>query len=86
MIKKYSELDYFVPHMPLGKTSYGLTKQRLRDMAELAEKELSPFPTFEVSFVRVYKETEKNKYIKFVDIPLGKKTPSVSIFKNQAEL
>ena len=70
LIKRYFELDDFVPHMTLGKTHYGLSKKELIDMGNLAEKELSPFPTFEVRFVRVYQEIEPNKYIKYVDIPL----------------
>lgn len=71
IIKKYFELDDFVPHMTLGKTNYGLSKKELRDMGKLAENELSPFPTFEVRFVRVYQEIEPNKYIKYLDIPLN---------------
>ena len=71
LIEKYFELDNFVPHMTLGKTTYGLTKQELNNMAKLAEKELDPFPTFEVSSVRVYKESDPNRYLKYVDIPLN---------------
>ncbi|WP_404451799.1 2'-5' RNA ligase family protein [Virgibacillus necropolis] len=71
LIKKYFELDDFVPHMTLGKTNYGLSKKELREMEKLAEKELSPFPTFEVRFLRVYQEIETNKYIKYIDIPLN---------------
>ena len=70
LIKKYFEFDEFVPHMTLGKTSYGLTTKELCDMGKLTEEELSPFPTFEVRFVRVYQEIETNKYIKYLDIPL----------------
>ncbi|MCA1063737.1 2'-5' RNA ligase family protein [Rossellomorea sp. AcN35-11] len=72
LIEKYFELDNFVPHMTLGKTTYGLTKQELINMARLAVKELVPLPAFEVSFVRVYKESDPNRYIKYVDIPLNK--------------
>lgn len=70
LIKKYFEFDDFVPHMTLGKTSYGLTTKELCDMEKLTEEELSPFPTFKVRFVRVYQEIETNKYIKYLDIPL----------------
>ncbi|MGE6489227.1 2'-5' RNA ligase family protein [Paenisporosarcina sp. NPDC076898] len=72
LIKKYFELEDFVPHLTLGKTTYGLSKLELIDMKELAEKELSPFPTFDVRFVRVYQEIETNKYIKYLDIPLNR--------------
>jgi 2'-5' RNA ligase len=71
LIKKYFELDDFEPHMTLAKTNYGLSKKELSDMGKLAEKELSPFPIFEVRFVRVYQEIETNKYIKYLDIPLN---------------
>lgn len=81
LIKKYFELDDFVPHMTLGKTNYGLSKKELRDMEKLAEKELSPFPIFEVRFVRVYQEIETNKYIKYLDIPL-KQVVHSSILKD----
>lgn len=57
--------------MTLGKTNYGLSKKELKEMVKLAEKELSPFPTFEVRFVRVYQEIEPNVYRKYVDIPLN---------------
>lgn len=71
LIEKYFELDNFIPHMTLGKTAYGLTKQELRDMAKMAEKEISPYPIINVNCVRVYQEIEPNKYVKFDDIPLG---------------
>jgi hypothetical protein len=56
--------------MTLGKTDYGLSKKELKEMGKSAEKELNPFPTFDVKFVRVYQEIEPNKYIKYLDIPL----------------
>lgn len=71
LIKQYFELDDFVPHMTLGKANYGLSKIDLIDMKVLAEKELSPFPTFDVKFVRVYQESETNKYKKYIDISLN---------------
>ncbi|WP_198162634.1 2'-5' RNA ligase family protein [Halobacillus mangrovi] len=71
IIKSYFELDDFVPHLTLGKTTYGLTKLELQDMAKLAENELTPFPTFEVRFVRVYQEVEENQYRKYMDITLN---------------
>lgn len=71
LIKNYYELDDFVPHMTLGKINYSLSKKELREMGKLAEKDLCPFPTFEVRFVRVYQEIEPNIYIKYVDIPLS---------------
>lgn len=40
-------------------------------MKLLAINELAPYPTFNVNFVRVYKEVEPNKYLPLVDIQLG---------------
>ncbi|WP_205418608.1 2'-5' RNA ligase family protein [Paraliobacillus sediminis] len=71
LIEKYFELDNFVPHMTLGKTNYGLSKQELKDMAKSVEEEIIPYPKLNVNFVRVYQEMEPNKYIKYVDIPFG---------------
>lgn len=71
LIDKYFELDNFVPHMTLGKTTYGLSKQELRDMAKLAEEEISPYPILNVNSVRVYQEIETYKYVKYEDISLG---------------
>ncbi|WP_019414891.1 2'-5' RNA ligase family protein [Paenisporosarcina sp. TG20] len=70
LIKKYFELDEFTPHITLGKTVYGLSKNELKDMAKLAEEELSPYPTIEVNFIRIYQETEPGIYKIYLDIPL----------------
>ncbi|WP_164669750.1 2'-5' RNA ligase family protein [Virgibacillus doumboii] len=69
LVKQYFELDDFVPHMTLGKAGYGLSKQELKDMARLAESKLAPYPTFDVNFVRVYREIE-GEYVKYLDISL----------------
>ncbi|HAM81539.1 2'-5' RNA ligase family protein [Ornithinibacillus bavariensis] len=70
LIKQYYELDDYIPHMTLGKTAYGMTHQELIDMEAAVKEELSPYPSFEVNFIRVYKEFESEKYLKFLDIPL----------------
>jgi 2'-5' RNA ligase len=71
LIKKYFELEDFVPHMTLAKTYYGLSKEDLNDMAKMAEEELSPYPTFEVNFIRIYVENSKlKKYETYLDISL----------------
>jgi 2'-5' RNA ligase len=78
LIKKYFELDDFVPHLTLGKEHYGvnissgLSKQELKDMEKLAEKELTPFPDFQVNFIRIYElNIEKLRYDRYLDIPLS---------------
>ncbi|WP_394218727.1 2'-5' RNA ligase family protein [Halobacillus trueperi] len=70
-IDAYFELDHFVPHLTLAKTSHGLSKQDLVDMAAAADKEFRPFPAFEVDQIRVYEEKLPNTYSKLVDLSLG---------------
>ncbi|WP_322099555.1 2'-5' RNA ligase family protein [Gottfriedia endophytica] len=70
IIKQYLELGDYTAHLTLGQTYFGLTSEELKEMAYRAEKELIPYPTFEVNFLRVYQEIEANKYFKYIDIPL----------------
>jgi 2'-5' RNA ligase len=77
LIKKYFELDDFVPHLTLGKETYGgnistpLSKEGLKEMEIAAGKELSPYPIFRVDFIRVYElNHEKRRYETLLDIPL----------------
>ncbi|MCM3575310.1 2'-5' RNA ligase family protein [Mesobacillus subterraneus] len=79
LIKQYFELDAFVPHLTLGKEQHGgnistgLSKTELKEMESLADIELSPYPEFEVNFIRVYQlNNEKQRYEKYFDITLGK--------------
>ena len=72
LIKQYFELEDFVPHLTLGKEQFDLSKQELKDMAHLAEKELTPYPSFIVKSIRVYElNTETKRYEPYLDIPLG---------------
>lgn len=71
MIKRYMELDDYVPHLTIGQTYWGLSSQELIDMSKKIEGALSPYPSFEVEFVRVYNEIEPNTYRKYLDVPLG---------------
>jgi 2'-5' RNA ligase len=70
LIKKYMELDDYVPHLTLGQTHWGLSSGELKDMAKFTEVELRRYPTIEVDFLRVYQEIEPNKYRKYLDIQL----------------
>lgn len=74
LIKKYLELENYVPHLTLGQSKYGLSVEELDDMAKKAENVLIPYPTFKVNFLRVYQEIEPNKYIRYMDIPLKKQS------------
>lgn len=70
MISQYFELDRFVPHLTLAKTSYGLSVQQLKEMAQLASEELD-ICQFELESIRIYQENGNGRYRKYVDIPLG---------------
>lgn len=70
MIAQYFELDQFVPHLTLAKTSYGLSVQQLKAMAQHASEELDTC-RFEVDFIRVYQESGTGIYRKYMDIPVG---------------
>jgi 2'-5' RNA ligase len=72
LIKRYLELENYEPHLTLGQTHFGLSRKELKEMAEKAVEYLSPYPTFEVDFIRIYQEIEPNKFIKYIDIPLIK--------------
>lgn len=70
LIQQYYELDRYAPHLTLGQTHWGMTKQELSDMKVSARLTLAPFPTFTVEHIRVYQEIEKDKYVPFEDIKL----------------
>ena len=70
MIEQYFELDQFVPHLTLAKTSYGLSVQKLKEMAHLASEELG-ICRFELESIRIYQENVDGRYRKYIDIPLG---------------
>ena len=70
MIAQYFELDQFIPHLTLAKTSYGLSVQQLKEMSQLASEELGTC-RFEVNFIRVYQENGTGVYRKYMDIPLS---------------
>lgn len=53
-IKQFFELDAYVPHLTLGKSMSGLTKEELIQMSNCSEEELLPIPSFLVNFIRVY--------------------------------
>jgi 2'-5' RNA ligase len=74
LIKKYMELDDYVPHLTLGQTYWGLSSEELKDMAKFTEEKLRPYPTIEVNSLRVYQEIEPNKYRKYLDIQLKRNT------------
>ncbi|MEZ0481573.1 2'-5' RNA ligase family protein [Planococcus sp. SSTMD024] len=70
MIAQYFELDQFVPHLTLAKTSYGLSAQQLKEMAQLASKEFDSC-RFVIGSIRIYQKNGSGAYRKYMDIPFG---------------
>ncbi len=69
----YFEDGRFVLHLTLGQTQYGLSRDDLEAMRARARDELSPFPTFEVSFLRVFYLDNDGGYKRLRDIWLGQR-------------
>lgn len=70
VMKRYMEMDQFIPHLTLGQTHWGMTPQEIMEMKVNASTDLTVFPTFTVDFIRVYQETEKDIYAPYEDIRL----------------
>lgn len=71
LIKRFLELDRFHPHLTLGQTHWGMKESEIEEMKLATRNALAPFPTFNVRYIRVYKEIEPNKYVPFEDIQLA---------------
>lgn len=71
LIKRYFEWDNYHPHLTLGQTYWGMKESEIIEMEIASRNALAPFPTFKVTYVRVYKEIEPNKYEPFEDILLA---------------
>lgn len=60
LIQQYFELDAYTPHLTLCKVNSGVdslpgsTEQKLEQLKESADKELTPYPVFDVNFIRIY--------------------------------
>ncbi|ETT63052.1 hypothetical protein C173_22192 [Paenibacillus sp. FSL R7-277] len=71
LIARYFELDSYLPHLTLGQTWWGLNAAELVEMQELARTELTPFPTWTATHLRVYTEIQPDRYVPYEDIALG---------------
>ena len=72
IMSRYMEMDRFIPHLTLGQTHWGLNSQEVTDMTSAGLTELSPFPTFTVDFVRVYRKMDHDDvYAVYQDIKLA---------------
>lgn len=68
----HSEGKSFTSHLTLGNIRHGLTPPQIREMAELAAEELSPFPVFDVQFLRVFqKENQWTPWQTMLDLPFA---------------
>lgn len=72
LIKRYLELDRYHPHLTLGQTYWGMTETEIEEMKLAAKDALALFPTFDVKYVRIYKEVKPNVYVPFEDIHLAR--------------
>jgi 2'-5' RNA ligase len=74
LIKQYFELDHYTPHLTLGQSEWGLTLGELTEMHAEAASALSPFPTFTITAVRIYRETTPDRYETLEDVHLAHKS------------
>jgi 2'-5' RNA ligase len=72
LIKLYLESDRYHPHLTLGQTYWGMIETEIEEMKIAARDALVPFPTFDVMYVRVYKEAEPSRYVPCEDIQLAR--------------
>ncbi|MBM7578166.1 2'-5' RNA ligase [Jeotgalibacillus terrae] len=78
LIQQYFELDAYTPHLTICKVKSSIdslsvtTEQKLKQLKESAEKELTPYPVFDVNFIRIYElDYETYRCSKVEDIALG---------------
>jgi 2'-5' RNA ligase len=72
LVEKYFEDETYQPHITLGGTPWGMSKDELRSMTEVAEKEFSDQESFVVHFIRIYRQRDlSGGYEKLVDLPFG---------------
>ncbi|ETT51937.1 2'-5' RNA ligase family protein [Paenibacillus sp. FSL P4-0338] len=71
LIARYFELDSYLPHLTLGQTWWGLNAAELTEIQALAQTELTPFPTWTITHLRVYTEIQPDRYVPYEDIALG---------------
>lgn len=70
--KKYFENDRYHPHLTLGATKWGLTKEDTIQMTQKANLELKDLPAFEVNSIRIYQENdEKKSWHRVLDLQFG---------------
>ena len=69
LIDSNIELDNFIPHLTLGQTKWGMNEAEIIEMKLAAREALPPFPSFDVTFVRLF---DINKNVPLEDIKLAK--------------
>jgi len=70
-IKEFFEYEDFVPHLTLGRTSWGISEGQLDVLKNMASVYLLPLPSFKVKVISLFEHTENDKSCrKVIDIPL----------------
>lgn len=54
LIDSNIELDNFIPHLTLGQTKWGMNEAEIIEMKLAAREALPSFPSFDVTFVRLF--------------------------------
>lgn len=68
-----SEGKTYTPHLTLGNIRHGLTSEAIKEMGERAAKELTPYPRFQVEFIRVYQKVNaQTPWTRYTDLMLRK--------------
>lgn len=68
-----SEGKTYTPHLTLGNTRHGLTSMEIKEMGEQAAEHLSPYPHFQVDFLRVYEKKDRfTPWTGMVDLTMQK--------------
>ncbi|MFX3636870.1 MAG: 2'-5' RNA ligase family protein [Candidatus Pristimantibacillus sp.] len=69
LIDSNIELDNFIPHLTLGQIKWGMNEAEIIEMKLAAREALPPFPSFDVTFVRLF---DIHKSVPLEDIKLAK--------------
>ncbi|UTR07105.1 2'-5' RNA ligase family protein [Alkalihalobacillus sp. LMS6] len=75
LIEQYMELEKYVPHLTLGQSHWGLSRDELKEMYGSINKNLELFQPFSVDYLRIYRETEANHYTTYRDLYLKNASP-----------
>ena len=69
LLSEFFEDEKYTPHITLGMSSLGVSRDQIQDMMNSAEKEFSA--EFAADYLRIYREDNLGRYHMFRDVPLG---------------